>query len=173
MRTLVALLLASAPLAAQRPDFSGTWVRQDSVAGPQRAAAGDAAFRRGDMGSGWGTPLTIRQTADSLVVVFDTFSAYDLQPKTRYAFALNGRVTKNVVMISHAESPIESRAHWTGAALEITTRFPPPPAGAPMPTAPDLVQAISLDATGRLVIEARRPDAGGATNTVTTTYTKR
>src|SRR5262245_7305034 len=73
------LLLGAAAASAQRPDFSGTWTRADTVAdrAPPPATAGDAAFRTGDMGTGWGSPLTITQRADSIIVEFPFFSAYD------------------------------------------------------------------------------------------------
>ncbi len=162
------------PLGAQRPDFSGTWVRNDSAAtGRAVAATGDAAFRTGDMGSGWGTPLTIAQTADHLSVVFDFFIAYDLQPKVRFGYALNGAATKNIVPVGPMETATQSTVNWEGATLVITTTFPAPQGVAAPPGSTELRQSLTIDANGRLVIEARRRGANGTANTVTTTYTRR
>jgi hypothetical protein len=169
----LAMLAAAIPAGAQRPDFSGTWVRQDSVAGPTRAATGDASFRRGDMGSGWGTPITVTQAANKLTVVFDVFTTYDLQPKTRFTYNLDSTETKNAIVYSHEETPVRSWARWNGNALEIITRFPVPPGVPARGATPDLVQVLSLDANGRLIVDARRSGAGGAVNSVVTTYTKR
>lgn len=174
-----ALLLALAigvasPAAAQRPDFTGTWVRVDSApAGRAVAATGDAAFRAGDMGSGWGSPLTITQTAERLNVVFDFFIAYDLQPKVRYAYALDGSASKNIVPVGPTETVTRSTASWEGATLVITTSFPTPPGVSAPPGSTELRQSLSLDANSRLVIEARRRGANGAANTVVSTYARR
>jgi len=169
-----AALMAAAPLAAQRPDFSGTWVRVDSApSGRSVAATGDAAFRTGDMGSGWGSPLTMTQTADRLTVVFDFFIAYDLQPKVRYAYALDGVASKNVVPVGPMETPTRSTANWDGAVLVITTTFPAPPGVNAPPGSTELRQLLSLDANGRLIIEAMRRGAAGTANTVVSTYTRR
>jgi hypothetical protein len=175
--TLAALGLAlvATSATAQRPDFSGTWTRVDSgQAGRGVAATGDAAFRRGDMGNGWGSPLAITQTANRLLVEVTYFSTYDLQPKVKYAYALDGTESKNVVMLSHESSTQRSTAAWEGAKLVISTKFAAPPGPGGRPRESELRQALSLDAAGALVIESTRSDiTGGAPNTVVTTYTKR
>lgn len=172
IRVALLVLALTAPLRAQpRPSFAGEWVRVDSA--PERArvaATGDAAFRVGDMGSGWGSPLTIRQSADSLVVDVTHFSAYDLQPRLRYAFTLGGGETLNRITIGHAESAQRSRVQWNGATLIITTQHPTPPDVAPAPT--EVRQTLSLDESGRLLIETMRPGAHGP-NIVRTVYAKR
>ncbi|MEQ1694069.1 MAG: hypothetical protein ABMA00_22460, partial [Gemmatimonas sp.] len=88
------------PAHAQHPDLSGTWVlRPDSVVGRTVATTGDAAFPRGDMGIGWGSPITIGQTPARLSIAFDAFTAYDLQPKVRLAYALDGAESSNAVVM--------------------------------------------------------------------------
>src|SRR6185503_2950141 len=82
-------LLASAAGAQQRPDFTGEWTTTEDRA-TSVATVGDAAFRRGDMGSGWGSTITIAQRADSMIVSYQFFSAYDLQPPVRLAFRMDG-----------------------------------------------------------------------------------
>jgi hypothetical protein len=161
--------------AQQRPDFNGVWVRSADSSGGRGAVAatGDAAFRRGDMGTGWGSPLTLTHTAQRLNVVFDFFIAYDLQPKARYAYALDGSESKNVVTVGHSDAPVRSRAEWKGDTLVITTKFTAPPEVDPALRTPEVRHALSLDPSGRLVIAVQRPDAGGVLNTVVSTYTKR
>ena len=168
---LVALCVSTIAGAQARPAFSGEWVRVDSApARPTTAATGDGAFRVGDMGSGWGSPLTIRQTGDTLIVEYVHFSTYDLQPKLRYTFSLNGDESVNRITIGHGESVQRSRVRWEGNSLVISTLHPTPPEVGKSPT--ETRQALTLDADGRLVIETTRPAARGL-NVVRTTYTKR
>ena len=134
------------------------------------AGTGDAAFRVGDMGSGWGSPLFVRQTSDSLAIEFAHFSSYDLQPRLRYRYSLNGAECVNRVTIGHAETTLRSRAGWEGSLLVVTTRYPTPPEVGSPPT--EVRQTLALDSIGRLVIETTRPGAR-APNVVRTTYTKR
>ncbi len=173
MRLFFPLLsLIAAPATAQsHPTLAGEWVRVDSTpARPTVATAGDATFRVGDMGSGWGTPLTIRQTTDSLIVEYAQFSTYDLQPRQRFAFALDGSETRNRVTVGHAESLQRARAVWRGGELVITTLHPTPAEVSRTPT--QVQQVLSLDASGQLVVETTRPGYHGA-NVVRTVYAKR
>ena len=155
---------ASAVPAQARPDFSGDWLRADSAEQRSVATVGDAGFRVGTMGSGWGSPLTLRQQANQLVVEYVFFGTYDLQPRLNFTFRLDGSESRNAVMIGHAESVLRSRAAWRGDTLVITTEYPAP-AGAS-----DAVvrQVISLSSPTSLVIETTRGAA--LTRTV---YTKR
>jgi hypothetical protein len=171
--TLGALSLAvvATSASAQRPDFSGTWTRADSGQGGRGVAAtGDAAFRRGDMGSGWGSPIAITQTSDRLGVEVTWFSTYDLQPKLKFSYALNGTESRNVVMIGHADSDQRSTASWSGDTLVIVTKFRAP---AGVQASPDLRQSIYLDAAKNLTVASRRAGADGAPNVISATYTKR
>jgi len=176
-----AALLSTPRLGAQpRPDFSGRWVRvEDSIAarGPTVATAGDVAFRTGDMETGWGTatsPLTITQRADSLVVEYVFFAPYDLQPPVRLAYAMNGGVSVNRVMIGHATSDQRARVIWNGAALVIATDVPLPRdvEGAARTTA--VRQTLTMESPTSLVIETWRAGvAGSLPTTVTTRYGRR
>ena len=152
---LIAVLIGSAPVigsAQARPDFSGEWVRADSAEQRTVATVGDAGFRVGTMGSGWGSPLTLRQQANQLVVEYAFFGTYDLQPRLNFTFRLDGSESRNSVMIGHTESMLRSRTAWRGDTLVITTQYPVP-AGAT-----DVVvrQAISLASPASLVIEVTR-----------------
>jgi hypothetical protein len=167
---VVLLVALASPGAAQNPSFAGNWVRVvDSTATrPAVATAGNVPFRVGDMGTVWGSPLTIRQTDDSLVVEFVHFAVYDLQPPLRYYFALDGSESRNTVMISHAESVQRSRASWQGGALTIVTTIPGPAGARDV----QVRQTLSLSPVGELVIETSRPHAS-APNVVRTTHVRR
>jgi hypothetical protein len=167
--------VASSASAQQRPDFSGTWTRAVDSAGTAAAVAatGDAAFRRGDMGSGWGSPLTIAQQASRLTVEYPVFSAYDLQPPLQLAFALDGSASSNALMIGHATVDLRSTTAWVEGALVISTTYPGPkgPDGRVIPA--QISQSLRLASPTTLVIEATRAGIlGAATTTTRTTYTK-
>ena len=168
----LAVGLAAAPALAQRPDLSGTWVRLDSAVARTTAATGDAAFPKGDMGIGWGTPLTIAQTPTRLEVVFDAFTAYDLQPKVRLSFALDGTEVRHAVVMGSAP-PSRSRVTWQDASIVITTTYSAPADVSAPPAALEVLQTLGLDAAGRLTIQSRRLGANGIANTVTATYARR
>jgi hypothetical protein len=162
---LACLMAFAAVLAgAQRPELSGEWVRVDSTPGRSVAAAGDAAFRRGDMGSGWSATVGIAQRADSLIIEYDFFSSYDLQPRVRLAYALNGAESRNGVMLGHSEYAQRARLAWQDNVLVITTIHSAPKGAEPV----EVRQALSLDASGALVVDVTR----GA-NTVRTTYRRK
>ena len=165
----IALALGSASVvsAQTRPDFSGEWVRADSSA-EQRSVAtvGDAGFRVGNMGSGWGSPLTLRGSANRLVVEYAFFGTYDLQPRLSFTFALDGSESRNAVMIGHTESVLRSRTAWRGDTLVITTQYTAP-TGA---TEAIVHQALSLASPTSLVVETTR---GTGSAPIRTTYSKR
>ena len=167
---MVVLIAAHSAIAgAQRPDFSGEWNRVvDSTAGRSSVAAtGDAAFRRGDMGSGWGAggPLVIRQTPDSLIVEYQHFGTYDLQPRLHYVYRLDGSESRNTIMIGHADSQQRARASWHGDTLVVTTTLTAPTIGGTT----TLRQALSVGADGTLTLDASRDGSPP----VRTSYRKR
>lgn len=167
-------LLAAFPAAVagqSRPDFSGDWVRADSAAEQRTVGTvGDAGFRVGTMGGGWGSPMTLRQETGQLVVEYAFFGSYDLQPRLRLSVALDGSESLNPIMIGHAESMLRSRAAWRGDTLVITTLHPAP-AGA---NATEVRQSLTLASPTSLVVETSRPAGSGAAPTVTrSTYSRR
>jgi hypothetical protein len=172
---VLASAIVGTSLGAQRPDFSGTWVAADSAgARPSVAATGDASFRMGTMGSGWGSPLTITQRADSLIVQYQVFSTYDLQPPLRLAYALDGSTTSNAVMIGHSEEVQRGSVVWQGNTLIVTTVHPLPALGAQTPRTVEVRQALSLESPTSLIVETTRPGIlGGASSTTKATFTKR
>lgn len=163
--------------AQQRPDFTGEWTRAaDSTATdrPPVAIAGDAAFRRGEMGIGWGSPLTVTHEPSRLMVEYTFFSAYDLQPRIRFTYALDGSESRNSLMIGHASHEQRSRVAWAGSTLVITTLVPGPAgAGGPTVTA-EVRQALTLESPNVLRVETTRVGVlSGATTTTQAAYTKR
>jgi hypothetical protein len=181
-RTIAALALlmclrvvsASAQAHAAHPDLSGTWVVVDS-ARPTVASVGDAGFRIGDMGSGWGTPLTIAQRADSLVVEYVLFSTYDLQPPVRTAYAISGAESRNTLMLGHGPAVQRSRVAWRGDTLVITTLHALPPGVATTREKEVSVeQALTLRDDSTLVVNATRAGVlGGRSSSTTTLYRRR
>lgn len=170
---VVGVLLPAASLGAQRPNLSGDWVRSDSATARSVAATGDAAFRRGDMGIGWGANVTIEQRPDSLVVLYDFFSTDDLQPRVRFAYAMDGSESRNGVMIGHAQSVQHARLSWQGSALVITTTHPLPNAAGRSGVA-EVRQTVTLESPNALVVETVRPAVlGGAASTTRAVYTRK
>jgi hypothetical protein len=178
--TALALVLcatSATTLHAQaRPDFSGVWTRAaDSTAGRGSVAAtGDAAFQRGDMGSGWGATLTIKQDASQLSVQYPYFSTYDLQPPILLEYKLDGSESKNGLNVGHTTSMQTSRAMWDGETLVITTRSTGPVGADGKPVPVEVKQAMSLQSPTVLrVVTTRAGILGAAATTTTVTYTKR
>jgi hypothetical protein len=163
------MVLCATSLGAQRPNFSGEWVAADDRT-TSVATAGDAAFRRGDMGSGWGSTLTIAQTADSLIVSYVFFSAYDLQPPVRLAFALRGE-SRQELMIGHATSELRSRIAWRDSVLVVLTTYPGPKElqGA----ASEVARTLTLASPTSLVVETTRVGGDAGPFTIRTVYTRK
>jgi hypothetical protein len=161
------------------PDLSGQWTIE---AAPAVAPAGAAAppgrpdqgtLAQGDMGSGWGSPLTIRQDAKQLVVEQTLFSRYDATQQPRFVYALDGSETRNAPMIGHAAAIRVSRAAWDGQVLRITTRYPgvDPATGKPFTT--EVTHRLSLESPTTLIVNVTRGAAlGGKETTTRTVYRK-
>jgi hypothetical protein len=169
LRFVTLMVLCATALGAQRPNFSGEWVASDDRS-TTVAATGDAAFRRGDMGSGWGSTLTIAQTADSLIVSYVFFATYDLQPPVRLAFALSGE-SRQSLMIGHATSEIRSRIEWRDSSLVVTTAYPLPKDVESRANG-EVSRTLTLASPTSLVIETTRAGSAGA-STIRTVYTKK
>ena len=121
------------------------------------------------MGSGWGSPLTLRQDGNRLVVEYAHFGTYDLQPKLRLIHALDGSESRNTVMIGHAEVVLRSRSAWRDATLVVTTTYPGP-AGT---GANEMQHALTLESPTSLIVETTRSGAAGSPPlAIRTTYRK-
>ena len=182
---LVALTL-SIQASTQQTSFAGRWTTDPDPAAAPAAAGGGAARGqaggqgggqrgggRGDMGSGWGSTITIAQDAAKLTVEYAFFSRGDMQPPLRFAYALDGTETKNTVMMGRGMQVQSSKAAWDGAKLVITTHhtLADPSSGKPVMT--EVKQVLSLESPTSLVVETTRAGVMGGPATVTkTTYRK-
>jgi hypothetical protein len=167
----VVLFIAAITLGvAQAPaDFSG----QRIVETPAAPAAGGPP-PSGDMGSGWGSTITVTQNATRLIVEPVVYSRYDLQPQPRLEYALDGSETRNTLMLGRGVQTLSSRAAWDGQRLRITTVHPYVDPASGKPLAVDVTQTLALESPTRLVVDATRSAAlGGRPSTTRTIYTKR
>lgn len=163
---LAAALLISALLGQEHPNFAGQWTLAPPVAQGNRGAP------RGDMGSGWGSPLTVRQDANRLTVEYAFFARGDMQPALRFVFALDGTETKNTVMMGDGIQPQLSKARWDGNKLVITTAYPfrNPENGQPMTS--EVRQTLSVESNTLIIETTRSGVLGGAASTTRAVYNR-
>jgi len=161
-------------LVFQAPDFSGQWTADAAAPAAAPLATGTPAPpARGDMGSGWGSPLTITQDARQLVVEQPLFSRYDLQSPLRFVYALDGSETRNTVMTGHTTQVRRSRTAWAGQSLRITTIYPAVDPASGQAFITEVTHTLSLESPATLVIEVTRGGAlGGLATTTRTIYRK-
>lgn len=171
----MASLLFPTLATAAPPDLSGKW----TVAPPARAAgtaqgsAPPSLSAPGDMGSGWGSPMTLSQDAAALTVEYTYFHPRDVQPPLRFTYRLNGATSRNVVNLGRGPQLQVSIAAWQGERLVITTRheFVNPRDGQTLTS--ETRQTLWLEAADTLVIETWRSGVlGGRSSTTRTTYTR-
>jgi hypothetical protein len=167
--TMASWLLAG--VVSQAPtDFSGRWT---VASAPAEATKGAPAAARGDMGSGWGSTITITQDAKQLVVESIVYTRYDLQPQPRFVYALDGSETRNTVMMGRGLQLQSSRARWDGKNLSIVTvhGYADPVSGKPLTT--EVTQTLTIESPTTLIVETARSGAlGGRPSTTKTVYTK-
>jgi hypothetical protein len=155
-------------------------VVDSAAARPSVVTAGDVGFRVGDMGTGWGSPLTITQRPDSLILEYVFFSTYDLQPPVRLAFAMDGTPTPIRVMIGHATSERMGMVRWGEdfTTLRLVEIFETAPGVGAIPGQATrtltVIHALTLTSPTTLEISTTRSaTAGVAPSTITTTYSRR
>src|SRR5688572_11211383 len=163
---LAKILLVSALLAQEHPNFAGQWTLAAATEPGNRGPA------RGDMGSGWGSPITVTQDATRLTVEYAFFSRGDMQPPLRFIFTLDGTETKNTVMMGNRIQAQLSTTRWDGNKLIITTvhSFRNPENGQPMTS--DVRQTLSLESNTLIVETTRSGVLGGASSTTRSAYNK-
>jgi hypothetical protein len=174
---------AATASAQTRSDFSGRWTSDPDPAAMPTAGAGRAAApaaaagqrggRSGDMGSGWGSTITIAQDASKLTVEYAFFGRGDMQPPLKFVYALDGSETRNSVMMGRGIQQTTSRTAWQGDKLVITTihGFTDPDSG--KPSALEVTQTLSLESPTSLVVETTRSGVmGGPPSTTRTVYRK-
>lgn len=179
---LAVFVLAASAAAQTRPDFSGKWASEPEPApapAPQagnrqtRAAPGRGPERRGDMGSGWGSNITVTQDANRLTVEYPFFARGDMQPPLKFVYALDGSQTRNSVMMGRGIQVQTSRTAWDGDKLVITTvhNFANPETGQPMTS--EVKHTLSLESATTLIVEVTRSGVlGGLPSTTRTVYKK-
>jgi hypothetical protein len=174
---LAALLLATCAAAAQPPaDFSGTWTLAPSglAAGAATGSTPPTLSAHGDMGSGWGSEITITQDASVLMVSYTYFHPRDIQPALVFRYRLDGASATNTVNMGRGPQDQVSRTSWQGTSLVIRTehRFVNPRDGRPLTS--ETKQVLSLESPTVLAIETTRSAVlGGRASTTRTLYNRR
>ena len=171
---LTAVLPVTIP--AQPPaDFSGRWTLDAPAIASTPAVPGTPAATAapGDMGSGWGSTITIAQDTNRLTVEYAVFSRYDLQPPLTFSYTLDGAVARNAVMMGRGEQIESSSARWNGQTLIITTTQPVVDRGAGKPFTAELTRKLWLVSPTTLVVEVTRAGVlGGRASTTRAVYRK-
>jgi hypothetical protein len=171
---LLAVLVAAMP--AQPPvDFSGTWILDAPAIETTPAVPGTpaSAAKPGDMGSGWGSTITIAQDAEALRVEYVFFSRYDLQPPLTFTYPLDGSVGRNVVNVGRGEQVESSTARWSGQTLIITTAYDIVDRGAAKPFRAEVTRRLSRESPTMLIVDVTRGGVlGGAATTTRSIYRK-
>ena len=163
-------------LSAHPPaEFSGRWTLDAPAIATTPAVPGTpaAAAAPGDMGSGWGSTITIAQDAKRLSVEYAIFSRYDLQPPLTLRYPLDGSVGGNTMMMGRGEQIESSRAQWNGQTLIIITTFHIADRGAGKPFTAELTRELWLESPTTLVVEATRAGVlGGPASMTRSLYRK-
>jgi hypothetical protein len=169
---LTAVLLATLP--AQPPaDFSGRWTLEAPAIASTPAVPGTpaAAAAPGDMGSGWGSTITIAQDTKRLRVEYTIFSRYDLQPPLTFTYPLDGSMGRNTVMMGRGEQIESSRSQWNGQTLIIITTLDVADRDAGKPFTAELTRKLWLESARTLVVEVTRSGVlGGPASTTRSIY---
>ena len=171
---LIAILLLGA-LSQSLVDFSGRWTLDAPAIATTPAVPGTpaAAAAPGDMGSGWGSAITIAQNAKQLSVEYAFFSRYDAQPPLTFSYPLDGSEGRNVVMMGRGEQIESSTTQWSGSTLVITTKHRVD-AGVPgKPLTVEVTRKLSLESPTTLIVEVTRAGVlGGPSSTTRSVYRK-
>ena len=173
LSTVLALLWSFTTQPAA--DFSGRWTLEAPAVATTAAVPGRPATTAapGDMGSGWGSPITIAQDATQLTVEYQIFSRYDLQPPLKFTYPLDGSEGRDTVSLGRGEQVETSRARWDGQTLIIVTTFHVTDRAVGKPFTVDVTRRLSLESPATLVIEVTRSGAlGGSASTTRAVYRK-
>jgi hypothetical protein len=174
---LVTVSLVATLAAAHQPaaDLTGTWTLEAPAIASTPAVPGTpaAAAAPGDMGSGWGSTITLAQEAQRLIVEYPVFSRYDLQPPLTFTFPLDGSEGRNTVNLGRGEQVESSRARWDGQTLIIVTTFEVADRAAGKPFKAELTRKLWLESPTMLVVEVTRAGVlGGPASTTRSVYRK-
>jgi hypothetical protein len=179
---MAAVLTMGLDAAQQKPDFSGRWTTEAAPAAtpaatqpgaPAAPPRGGGPGRSGDMGSGWGSPITITQDAAKLTLEYAFFARGDMQPPLRFVYALDGTESRNSVMMGRGIQLQVSKTSWDGDKLVITTTHSLVDPSSGKPTSAVVTQTLSLESPTSLVVESTRAGVfGGPTTNAKTVYRK-
>ena len=171
LRMITVVLFAVSAMAQAKPDFSGHWTSEPEAVAP--SSSGRAGATVGNMGSGWGSNITIAQDANRLTVEYSFFVRGDMQPPLKFVYALDGSQTKNSVMMGRGIQTQTSKTAWEGDKLIITTEhsFENPANGQPMTT--KVIQSLSFESPTSLLVETTRTGVLGGSSTTTRTIYKK
>ena len=170
---LAVVLCAVSVTAETRPDFSGRWISEPEPKAPTSGDGARGGERVGDLGSGWGSNITLTQEVGRLMVEYMFFARGDMQPPLRFVFALDGSETKNSVMMGRGIQVQTSKTAWEDDKLIITTMhdFENPANGQRMTS--EVKQTLSLASPTSLMVETTRSGVlGGPPATTRTVYRK-
>jgi hypothetical protein len=113
---MAAVVMMTASIFAQTPNFAGKWTRdaeKTAAAAPAGApGGGGGGGGRGGMGGG---DITITQDAKTLVI---SRTMGETEVKTTYN--LDGSPSKNTMMGRGGQTEVTSTAKWDGAKLVVT-----------------------------------------------------
>ena len=175
MMAIAATLFLIGNLLSQSPaDFTGTWTLEAPAIATTPAVPGTpaAAAAPGDMGSGWGSTITIAQDAKKLSVEYPFFSRYDAQPSLTFAYPLDGTEGRNVISMGRGDQIETARTRWDGQALIIMTSMQVSDRGA-KPFSVQVTRKLSLASPTTMIVEVTRAGVlGGAAITTRSTYRK-
>ena len=173
----IALCLAALAVAAaaQTPDFSGRWTLDARAIATTPAVPGTpaAAAAPGDMGSGWGSTITVAQDSKQFSVQYPVYGRYDLQPPLTFVYALDGSESRTALMVGRGEQVETSRVKWSGQSLIIVTssRVVDRAAGAPFTA--EVRRTLRLESPAMLIVEVTRAGVlGGPSSTTRSVYRK-
>lgn len=149
-----AVVLMTASVFAQAPNFAGKWTRdaeKTAAAAPAGAQGGGGGGRAGGMGGG---DITITQDAKTLVI-----SRMMGENTMTTTYNLDGSPSKNMAMGRGGQTEITSTAKWDGAKLVVTS---------------DNGQSITFSMDGAWLVQSTtRPGRDGGAAITTATYYKK
>ncbi len=161
--TAATVLLSAASLAAQAPNFAGSWTLVPDTTAMAGGGGGGGRMGGGRGGfGGLGQQVTIAQDAKTLTI---TRSMGGNDMSTTYN--LDGTPTKSTMSMRGNDVEQTNTAKWDGSKLVISTSMD-------MGNGPSTTtMTLSTDASGNLMVETTRPGRnGGAPTTRTSTYKK-
>ena len=172
--TLAALVAAVTALSTQTvPSFAGKWSLVSDANAPGASGGALPAKGLGNMGSGWGSDITISQDAATLTIEYDRFPERDLQPPVRLAYRLDGSESRNTLLMGRGVQEQVATASWKDEQIVITTTHRVASAGAREVTS-ETVQVLSLETPTSLVVETTRSAVmGGRSSTTRAVYTRK